>query len=268
MYIRKGAIYLGPENEIRHSRRGTTVSVSAPDAQTSTTTSTGGHTEHLGTAGAYLQPGARRQKKRMLRGDSARRVKHATDRIIALSGLLLLAPLLVAIAIAVFFGDRGPALFSQERIGLKGKPFRMWKFRSMRVEADSELVDLVREHGLGHEPLIKIPGDPRVTAIGRFLRRWSLDELPQLWNVVLGQMSLVGPRPHIPADVALYNERALERLRVRPGITGLWQVSGRTQSWKPAIILDLHYVENWSLLLDVQILIRTIGAVLSGRGAL
>lgn len=144
----------------------------------------------------------------------------------------------------------------------------MWKFRSMRVDAADQLAELLSIYGRGDEPFFKIPDDPRITRLGKWLRRWSLDELPQLWNVAIGQMSLVGPRPQVDAEVLLYTEDAYDRLRVRPGITGLWQVSGRSRlSWNEAIRLDLHYVNTWSLLLDVRILARTVSAVLNGRGA-
>src|SRR5262249_4607242 len=150
-------------------------------------------------------------------------------RMIALFGLLLLAPLLMIIAIAVGLSGKGPVLFVHERIGMNGRPFRMWKFRTMRTGADDQLAGLLHVHGRDTEPFFKIPQDPRVTRVGRWLRGWSLDELPQLWNVMCGHMSLVGPRPQVSAEVALYSERARERLQVRPGLTGLWQVSGRSE---------------------------------------
>ncbi|GAA4639067.1 hypothetical protein GCM10023196_099250 [Actinoallomurus vinaceus] len=160
-------------------------------------------------------------------------------------------------------------LFVHERIGINGRPFRMWKFRSMRVGADDQLADLLQTHGRGSEPFFKVPDDPRVTRIGHWLRRWSLDELPQLWNVALGQMSLVGPRPQVHAEVALYTSRERGRLDVRPGLTGLWQISGRsTLPWQHAMELDLRYVAEWSLRLDIWILLKTLGAVVNGNGAL
>lgn len=201
-------------------------------------------------------------------GCRALRVKHAADRVISLVALIILFPFLLLIAVAVRLSGPGPVLFVQERIGQGGRPFRMAKFRSMRTGANAQLGELLRRHGRDGEPFFKIPDDPRVTGVGRLLRRWSLDELPQLWNVVAGQMSLVGPRPQVPAEVALYRDHEHARLGVRPGITGLWQVSGRSAvSWKLAMRLDLYYVENWSLLLDAMILWRTVGAVLHGRGA-
>jgi lipopolysaccharide/colanic/teichoic acid biosynthesis glycosyltransferase len=206
--------------------------------------------------------------RRILGGQGARRAKHAIDRVIALIAVVALTPLLMAIAIAVRLSSKGPALFVHERIGENGRPFRMWKFRTMRAGADGQLATLLHLHGRDDKPFFKIPDDPRVTRLGHVLRRWSLDELPQLWNVALGQMSLVGPRPQVDAEVALYGPVERERLSVRPGLTGLWQVSGRSKlSWHEAIRLDLHYVEHWSLLLDLQIIARTAGAVLRGRGA-
>ncbi|GAA0350990.1 sugar transferase [Actinoallomurus spadix] len=195
-------------------------------------------------------------------------MKHTADRMIALLSLVVLSPVLLAIAVTVLLSSPGPALFAHERIGLNGRPFRMWKFRSMRTGADEELATFLREHGRENEPLFKIPEDPRITSVGRVLRRWSLDELPQLWNVVLGHMSLVGPRPQVLAEVLLCDEQERRRLTVKPGLTGLWQVSGRSQvPWKEAVRMDLRYVERWSLLLDIRILARTLKAVISGRGA-
>jgi lipopolysaccharide/colanic/teichoic acid biosynthesis glycosyltransferase len=217
---------------------------------------------------AHLRLAEVRPEKRLLSGPAALRVKHTVDRLVALVALLVLAPVLVAIAIAVRLSGPGPVFFVHERIGIDGRPFRMWKFRSMRVGTDDQLTDLLRTHGRAEEPFFKVPNDPRVTRIGHRLRRWSLDELPQLWNVALGQMSLVGPRPQVRAEVALYTSRERGRLAVRPGLTGLWQISGRSElTWQQAMRLDLYYVEKWSLLLDLRILIRTIEAVLSGRGA-
>jgi lipopolysaccharide/colanic/teichoic acid biosynthesis glycosyltransferase len=213
---------------------------------------------------AEVQP-----EKRLLSGPAALRVKHTVDRLVALVALLVLAPVLVAIAVAVRLSGPGPVLFVHERIGIDGKPFRMWKFRSMRVGADDQLADLLQTHGRANEPFFKVPDDPRVTRIGHWLRRWSLDELPQLWNVALGQMSLVGPRPQVHAEVALYTSRERGRLAVRPGLTGLWQISGRsTLPWQHAIELDLRYVAEWSLMLDLWILFKTLGAVVNGNGAL
>jgi lipopolysaccharide/colanic/teichoic acid biosynthesis glycosyltransferase len=182
--------------------------------------------------------------------------------------LLVLAPLFAAIAIAVRLSGPGPVFFVHKRIGVNGTPFRMWKFRSMKAGTEDQLTDLLRAHGRDWEPFFKVPDDPRVTRLGHWLRRWSLDELPQLWNVVLGQMSLVGPRPQVDAEVALYTSGELDRLTVRPGLTGLWQVSGRSAlPGQEAMELDLRYVREWSLILDARILFKTLGAVINGRGA-
>jgi exopolysaccharide biosynthesis polyprenyl glycosylphosphotransferase len=193
-------------------------------------------------------------------------VKEIFDRGLAGLGLLVLAPLMLAIALAVRFTSRGPVLFRQERVGKSGTPFRMYKFRSMSIDAEQRRAELGDEHG---DPvLFKIRDDPRMTPLGRRLRRYSLDELPQLINVMRGQMSLVGPRPPLPAEVEKYMDDARRRLVVKPGLTGLWQVSGRSNlSWEESVRLDLRYVENWSMAMDLQILWRTISAVLRGAGA-
>jgi lipopolysaccharide/colanic/teichoic acid biosynthesis glycosyltransferase len=174
------------------------------------------------------------------------------------------SPLFVALALAVQL-DGGPAFYLQERVGMYGRRFRMVKFRSMCVDAD-RMVDGLTSDCEG--VLFKMRNDPRVTKIGAFLRKYSLDELPQLFNVLAGTMSLVGPRPPLPREVAQYGPAAQRRLLVRPGITGLWQVSGRSDiSWEETVRLDLRYVENWSPALDALILWKTVGAVAAGRGA-
>lgn len=193
-------------------------------------------------------------------------VKTTMDRVGAALLVFVLAPLLAAVAVAIRL-DGGPALFRQVRVGLHGEQFRMLKFRSMVVDAESRrtaLTDL--DEGAG--PLFKMRRDPRVTAVGAWLRRYSLDELPQLLNVLGGSMSLVGPRPPLPCEVETYAPDARRKLLVRPGLTGLWQISGRSDlSWEESVRLDLRYVENWNLALDTMILWKTIGAVVRGRGA-
>jgi exopolysaccharide biosynthesis polyprenyl glycosylphosphotransferase len=193
--------------------------------------------------------------------------KGAMDRVLALLLLLAASPVLGAIAVLVKWHDRGPVFFTQERVGINGRRFRLWKFRSMYVDAEArraELADRNESDGV----LFKIREDPRVTPIGRFLRRYSLDELPQLFNVLRGDMSLVGPRPPLPSEVEAYGSDVRRRLLVKPGVTGLWQVSGRADlTWEESVRLDLHYVENWSVALDAMILWKTLGAVLAGRGA-
>ncbi|MGB4137487.1 MAG: sugar transferase [Microbacterium sp.] len=188
--------------------------------------------------------------------------KRAMDVLGSGAIILLSSPLLVLIAILVKVSSRGPVLYSQERVGMNGTPFKMLKFRSMVTDADAQLADLLAEQGNGDTPLFKVQNDPRITPVGRVLRKYSLDELPQLFNVFLGSMSLVGPRPQREGEVALYDDAAERRLIVKPGMSGLWQVSGRsTLSWEDAIRLDLYYVENWSLTGDLNILFRTFKAV-------
>ncbi|MCW0212416.1 MAG: sugar transferase [Pseudonocardia sp.] len=196
----------------------------------------------------------------------SRAMKTAMDRSVAGLLLLLSAPVFVALAIAVR-ADGGPVFFRQERVGTNGRSFRMIKFRSMVVDAEAKLAELARANE-GAGPLFKMTHDPRITTIGAMLRKYSLDELPQLLNVLNGTMSLVGPRPPLPAEVATYQDDARRRLLVRPGMTGLWQVSGRSNlSWEESVRLDLRYVENWSMALDLTILWKTFGAVVRGRGA-
>jgi exopolysaccharide biosynthesis polyprenyl glycosylphosphotransferase len=194
--------------------------------------------------------------------------KVAFDRLFALFALIAFSPLLLTAAAAVKITSKGPAFYRQRRIGLNGKPFDMLKFRSMRVGADSELTSLLAAQGTSDQPLFKVKYDPRLTSAGAFLRRYSIDELPQLINVLRGDMSVVGPRPQVAAEVELYDEQAFRRLTVRPGMTGLWQVSGRSDlSWEDSIRLDTYYVENWSLTSDLIILWRTVRAVAGSAGA-
>lgn len=183
--------------------------------------------------------------------------------------LLLLAPVLVALMVLVRASSSGPVFYRQERVGMRGKPFHMVKFRSMRDGADAQLMALLAAQGSSERPGFKVDDDPRITPIGRILRKYSLDELPQLFNVLSGSMSLVGPRPQRDGEVALYNDAAKRRLIAKPGMSGLWQVSGRSSlSWEDSIRLDLFYVENWSLAGDLSILVRTARAVVApGRTA-
>jgi exopolysaccharide biosynthesis polyprenyl glycosylphosphotransferase len=198
----------------------------------------------------------------------ARRVvKSAFDRTVACVALVLLAPLLAAIAVAIRAGSSGPALFKQTRVGRDGREFTVLKFRTMVADAERRKAELAgcNDHD---GVLFKLRKDPRVTRIGVWLRRYSLDELPQLMNVIWGDMSLVGPRPPLPEEVVQYGDDVRRRLVVRPGMTGLWQVSGRADlSWEESVRLDLRYVENWSLTLDLQILWKTWSAVARGSGA-
>ncbi|MFR9805626.1 sugar transferase [Pseudonocardia sp. RS010] len=197
---------------------------------------------------------------------ASRVVKTGIDWIGAIAILVLVAPLMAVVSIAVAI-DGGPVFFRQTRVGRDGKPFAMVKFRSMVVDAEKKRADL-EQHNDGAGPLFKMKNDPRVTRVGAVLRKYSIDELPQLFNVVAGSMSLVGPRPPLPEEVRRYSRDAERRLLVKPGLTGLWQVSGRSNlSWEESVRLDLRYVENWSLMLDAQILWKTIGALLRGSGA-
>lgn len=193
-----------------------------------------------------------------------RLVKRSFDVVAATGIAILISPILLIVATAVSWTSVGPILYRSERIGMNGTPFRMLKFRSMRVGADKELKALLEAQGTSEKPLFKVKDDPRITPVGRFIRKYSLDELPQIFNVIGGSMSLVGPRPQIAAEVALYSEAAKRRLLTRPGITGLWQVSGRSAlDWDAAVRLDLYYVENWSLAGDLAILLKTARAVLA-----
>ncbi|MFB9234528.1 sugar transferase [Plantactinospora siamensis] len=192
--------------------------------------------------------------------------KNLLDRVAAGLGLLLLIPLFIAIAVSIRLSDAGPVFFRQSRVGHEGRTFRVWKFRTMYVDAEERLAGLVDQNETDGM-LFKMKLDPRVFPIGRFLRASSLDELPQLINVLKGEMSLVGPRP-LPADDGDFLGDVRRRLLVRPGMTGLWQVSGRSDlSWDESVRLDLYYVDNWSLAYDLSILWRTIGVVLARKGA-
>ncbi|GAA3171945.1 sugar transferase [Blastococcus jejuensis] len=194
-------------------------------------------------------------------------LKGALDRCGAALALVLIAPVLLAIAVAVRLSGPGPVLYRQERVGAYGKRYTMYKFRSMVDGADAKLQELLT-HNEGAGLLFKMRSDPRVTPVGRWLRRSSLDELPQLLNVLGGSMSLVGPRPPLPQEVERYDTSTRRRLLVKPGLTGLWQISGRSDlSWEESVRLDLRYVENWSLALDLLILWKTASAVLRSRGA-
>jgi len=200
-------------------------------------------------------------------GQGALLAKRGMDVVGAVLGLALGAPLLALIALAIRLDSPGPIFFRQTRMGAGGKLFEIYKFRSMREGAAAEL-ERYRELNEADGPIFKIRDDPRLTRVGRLLRHTSLDELPQLWNVLRGEMSLVGPRPPIPSEVSRYIEWHKKRLEVRPGMTGLWQVSGRSLlSFDEMVLLDIYYIENWSLWLDFKILLRTIPQVLFGDGA-
>jgi exopolysaccharide biosynthesis polyprenyl glycosylphosphotransferase len=192
-------------------------------------------------------------------------VKRLLDVVIAAAVLVVLTPLLLAIAVAVWLEDRGPVLFRQTRVGLHGRPFMVVKFRTMVTDAEERLAGLASRNEItGHA--FKLADDPRITRTGKVLRRTSLDELPQFWNALRGQMSIVGPRPPLPAEVAGYDLWHRRRLSMKPGITGLWQVSARLESeFDRWVELDLAYIDRWSLWLDMKIMLRTVPAMLSGR---
>jgi exopolysaccharide biosynthesis polyprenyl glycosylphosphotransferase len=201
-------------------------------------------------------------------GGLRRLFKGSLDRLLSAVALSVLLPVFLGVYAAVRLSSRGPGFFLQERIGRDGRSFRIVKFRSMYTDAERRLDDLRAQNDYADGPLFKMRDDPRVTPVGRVLRRYSLDELPQLLNVLVGHMSLVGPRPPLPAEVAQYGDDVRRRLLVKPGITGLWQVSGRNDlSWEESVQLDLRYVENWSPALDLMILWKTAFAVVRGAGA-
>ena len=195
--------------------------------------------------------------------------KRIVDVVGATSGLVLLSPVFLIIAAAIRIDSPGPVFFTQDRAGLGGRRFRMLKFRTMRLGADEEKTNLSHLNHTGDSRLFKIPQDPRVTRLGALLRRWSLDELPQCWNVLWGDMSLVGPRPFFEADFATYQDHHFRRLDAKPGITGLWQVSGRSSviDFEDVVYLDRQYIEQWTFWLDVSIMFRTLPAVVRRTGA-
>ena len=182
-------------------------------------------------------------------------------------GLLAASPVLLITAVAIKLDSRGPVLFRQVRVGQHGKEFHVLKLRSMVTDAEARLAEL-KEHNEADGPLFKMSDDPRVTRVGRFIRKMSIDEIPQLWNVLRGDMSLVGPRPALPHESEEWDSLLSQRLRVKPGITGMWQVSGRSDtSFDDYTRLDLYYVDNWSLTTDLAILAKTVPVVVSGSGA-
>lgn len=199
--------------------------------------------------------------------DAGRWIKRAFDIIGSAVLLLLASPVLLATAVAIKLEDGGPVIFRQPRVGLKGEEFDCLKFRSMVTDAEARLATLQAQNE-GAGVLFKMTNDPRITRVGKFIRRFSIDELPQLWNAFRGDMSLVGPRPALPREVAQYDSDTLRRLDVRPGLTGLWQVSGRSNlSWEDTVRLDLYYVDNWSMVQDLMILAKTARAVVGSDGA-
>ena len=199
-------------------------------------------------------------------------IKRMCDIFTALFGIILLTPLWIIVAAMVRLNDGGPAFFTQERVGLNGKTFTMFKFRTMRVDAEELKASLMEaneaDSSAGNSIMFKMANDPRITRIGAFLRKTSIDELPQLFNVLRGDMSLVGPRPPLPSEVAQYESRVMGKFAVRPGITGLWQISGRSNlSWDETVHLDLSYALHRSLTLDAWIMLQTGPALLRHEGA-
>ena len=194
-------------------------------------------------------------------------VKRGIDVTIAIVGLVLTAPLMGLLALVIKMESPGPILFAQERVGKNGRLFTLYKFRSMVADAEDKK-EILRPLNEADGPLFKIKNDPRTTRLGRWMRRFSIDELPQLYNVLTGDMSLVGPRPPLPAEVEQYLEWQKRRLEVAPGLTGLSQVSGRSElTFDETALLDIYYIENWSPALDTKIMLQTIPRVLFGSGA-
>jgi len=196
-------------------------------------------------------------------------LKRATDLVLTVVGLVVCAPLMALIAAAIKIDSRGPVFFRQRRVGLGGRDFMMWKFRSMTHEAEVKRAQISHLNAYADGRLFKLRDDPRITRVGRVLRRFSLDELPQLINVLAGEMSLVGPRPPVPIEVGRYEPRHFVRLSVVPGLTGPWQVGGRNliTDFEEVVRLEREYIDDWSLRLDLKIMAKTVGVVLSGRGA-
>jgi lipopolysaccharide/colanic/teichoic acid biosynthesis glycosyltransferase len=196
-------------------------------------------------------------------------VKRGTDLLLAGIGFAVALPLMALIATGIKLESRGPIFFRQRRTGLGGRDFMMWKFRTMRHDAESRRDEIAHLNTYGDGRLFKMERDPRVTRVGRLLRRFSLDELPQIFNILVGDMSLVGPRPPLPREVSSYEPRHMIRLSVVPGLTGPWQVNGRNliTDFEEVVRLEREYIETWSLRSDLEIILRTFFVVLSGKGA-
>lgn len=195
-------------------------------------------------------------------------IKRCLDLVGSLAALILLSPLFAAIALLIKLEDRGPVFFGQTRVGRFGKTFKMYKFRSMCVDAEEKMKELLAKNQHKEGITFKIKEDPRVTKVGKWLRRLSLDELPQFYNVLIGDMSLVGPRPPVPREVAMYSLSDRRRLAVMPGITCFWQIGGRSEiDFSGQVELDVRYIENQNLWIDLKILFKTVPAVLSSKGA-
>lgn len=194
--------------------------------------------------------------------------KRALDIVCACLALIVLSPLLLAVSLAIYLSDRGPVVFSQTRIGKNGRPFKFYKFRSMVVNAEELKAKLMEFNQHTDDRTFKLKRDPRITRVGSFIRRTSIDELPQLLNILVGDMSVVGPRPAVPQEVAKYSSHDRRRLAVRPGLTCIWQVSGRSEIPFPGQVkMDIEYIKNRSLMLDMALIAKTIPAVLTSKGA-
>jgi exopolysaccharide biosynthesis polyprenyl glycosylphosphotransferase len=194
--------------------------------------------------------------------------KRAVDTVVSLAALIVLAPLMVTVAILIKTTSPGPVFFAQDRVGMNQRRFRIYKFRSMVIDAEEKKKELAHLNEIADGPAFKMKNDPRITKIGRFIRKTSIDELPQLFNVLHGEMSLVGPRPPLPDEVKKYEWLFRKRLSVKPGITCVWQISGRSNiTFERWMEMDNEYIENWSIWLDIKILFKTVPAVLLGRGA-
>jgi exopolysaccharide biosynthesis polyprenyl glycosylphosphotransferase len=197
-----------------------------------------------------------------------RLVKRTLDAVVATVALVALLPVFAVTALAIKREDRGPIFFRQQRVGLQGRLFGMWKFRSMSADAEKQKDRLARQNEMQGGVTFKMKNDPRVTRVGRFIRKYSIDELPQFWNVLCGDMSLVGPRPPVPREVALYSPEARLRLQVVPGLTCFWQVGGRSAiDFEGQVRLDVAYIRSASVWLDLKLLVQTVPAVLFGKGA-
>lgn len=224
--------------------------------------------EILFNQSTYTEAGQPRIRSASRRRDFYPLCKRAMDVLLSTVGLLLLAPFFLLLAMVIRLDSRGPVLFRQPRVGKDGVHFACWKFRSMVVDADQRKSELLQENEMAGGTTFKMKRDPRITRVGAFIRKASIDELPQLWNVLLGDMSLVGPRPPVPSEVAEYSDFELGRLAVKPGITCIWQVSGRSDiPFAEQVLLDLEYIRTRDLRLDVILLCKTLPAVLLARGA-
>jgi lipopolysaccharide/colanic/teichoic acid biosynthesis glycosyltransferase len=221
----------------------------------------------MGLSAGFLVPPAQQRRRTIGLDLTSRAIKRLVDVVGGAVGLLLSVPFILLAAMLIKLEDGGPVFFVQERAGENGKPFRLVKLRSMVVGAEDRVGSMLKDNSL-HGPAFKFPNDPRVTRIGRILRRWSLDEIPQFWNVFVGEMSLVGPRPEETWVVAQYDDEQRQRLAIKPGMTGPMQVSGRGElDMGDRLALELDYIKGYSLIRDLGYLLRTLPAVIRGKGA-